>query len=442
MNCGATAGGRVSDASDRAVGPADMLQSRIWRVWQEVLGTSRIGIDEEFVTLGGSELAERMFAMLPKIAATPLSPGDWTGPLTVRALAAEINRGVEAEAISDGGTAARAARPASGLPSQPGHVLEDRIAALWETLLERSPFGMTEDFFSLGGTQELAGRMLEELRGVTGEQVALADSPRPLTVRSLADLLVARVPRTLGVTVQEGRPGVAPVVVLHGDLGGAGYYVREIAQQLGPGRPILALAPHGMFGDEVPDTVEKMASDHVNRVQAWCPAGPIHLAGLCAGGVVAWEMARALVSQGREIASLVLIDPAVPGGARRDTPLPPPDLSARARSMPPIRTTRLLSWYIATCAAYRYQPYPGRVSVLWAADHRHTLDSPERRATLSALAPQAEMTVCPGTHISAPGRYVGSLSAKLERILQSASPSPIPVTGWEAPPVTSPVPTA
>jgi thioesterase domain-containing protein len=51
-----------------------------------------------------------------------------------------------------------------------------------------------------------------------------------------------------------------------------------------------------------------MAAHYVGRLRSVQPHGPYVLAGLCAGGVIAFEMARQLQHQGETIGTVVLID--------------------------------------------------------------------------------------------------------------------------------------
>jgi pimeloyl-ACP methyl ester carboxylesterase len=159
-----------------------------------------------------------------------------------------------------------------------------------------------------------------------------------------------------------------------------------------------------------------MAADHVRRVVEVSPHGPLHLAGLCTGVLIAWNMAQYLARQGREVVSLILFDPAIGASNEGTPPLPPPPLSARARQIPRVRKAWLMAEHRAIAAAHRCQPYAGKVSVRWAGEGERR-DSPEGRAGLQALAPRVEMTDCPGTHNSAMGRQVRGLAAEMQRIL-------------------------
>jgi thioesterase domain-containing protein len=64
-------------------------------------------------------------------------------------------------------------------------------------------------------------------------------------------------------------------------------------------------------------TVEQMATHYLHEIRRRQPRGPYYLGGLCAGGVLAFEMARQLESAGEEVALLALIESAPPGAAMK-----------------------------------------------------------------------------------------------------------------------------
>jgi pimeloyl-ACP methyl ester carboxylesterase len=394
--------------------PENLVQRRLLRLWEGVLSRTDFGIDDEFFKLGGDEeAAERMFAAISNVWGPPLTMADINGAFTVRYVAAELTRRLEREAENEGTPLPFAAGAVK--TSRPHHPLHDQLLGVWETLLGRSDIGIEDDFMALGGNPVLASRMAREVEALCGEPVSLAACGDNVTVRALSDQLLLRLPQSLFVPVQLGMPEVAPLFILHGDFGSGGYYVREIARQLGPERPVYAVAPHGSLGDELPGSIEEMAADCVRRVVEVGPHGPLHLAGLCIGVLIAWNMAQLLSRQGREVVSLTLFDPGI-GTGNDDSVLPPPRLSARAKQIPRVRKAWLMAEYRALAAAHHCQPYAGKVSVLWAGEGDRR-DSPERCAGLKALAPRVEMSVCPGDHNTAMGRHVGGLAAEMKRIL-------------------------
>jgi pimeloyl-ACP methyl ester carboxylesterase len=81
---------------------------------------------------------------------------------------------------------------------------------------------------------------------------------------------------------------------------------------LGPTQPFYVLEPYRFDGLPMPPTFEAMAAAHLEALRSVQPVGPYLLGGFCNGGLIAYEMARQLHTQGEQVELLVLIDPASP----------------------------------------------------------------------------------------------------------------------------------
>ncbi|MEU9167419.1 type I polyketide synthase [Streptomyces sp. NPDC048420] len=82
-----------------------------------------------------------------------------------------------------------------------------------------------------------------------------------------------------------------------------------LAQQF-DGERDLYLLEHPGFGARraVPDSMDTLMRAHADAVRGIAPGGPVVLVGYCAGGVIAHEVARHLVTSGEPPAGVVLID--------------------------------------------------------------------------------------------------------------------------------------
>ena len=94
---------------------------------------------------------------------------------------------------------------------------------------------------------------------------------------------------------------------LHGDYFSNGIYCRELVRHLNPDQPFLVLPPCGTDGRPVPLGYEQMAERHLEVIRAIQPHGPYMLGGECNGGLVAYEIARRLESQGEQVSVLILL---------------------------------------------------------------------------------------------------------------------------------------
>jgi oxalate---CoA ligase len=88
-----------------------------------------------------------------------------------------------------------------------------------------------------------------------------------------------------------------------------------LARHLGPDQPFYALEPRGLDGADEPLTdVAAMAAYYIKTIRSLQPHGPYALGGLCFGGVIAFEMAQQLRSQGEPVALVALLDSGIKSG--------------------------------------------------------------------------------------------------------------------------------
>jgi amino acid adenylation domain-containing protein len=195
---------------------------------------------------------------------------------------------------------------------QPRSTIELALISLWESMLDRRPIGVADDFFDLGGHSLLAARMVDELQRATGLTLPLAALFKGATIADIADYLVENPgdkDSTRVIEVQRGS-GDSPFFMLHGDLAGGGFYCREIARAVGPDQPVYSLAPHRETDVTGALTIESMAARHLATIRTIQPHGPYWLGGYCISGLVALEIAQQLTAAGESVALLTLVDTA------------------------------------------------------------------------------------------------------------------------------------
>ena len=82
---------------------------------------------------------------------------------------------------------------------------------------------------------------------------------------------------------------------------------RALAQRLGEDQPFYGLQPPGADGQDAPlERVEELAAGFAQQIRAFRPEGPYLIAGYCAGGTVAHELAQQLASDGARVSLLAL----------------------------------------------------------------------------------------------------------------------------------------
>ena len=97
-----------------------------------------------------------------------------------------------------------------------------------------------------------------------------------------------------------------PVFAVPGHNGDVFCY-RALAQHLGDDQPFFGLQPPGVDGQREPlARVEDLAAYFAEQIRAFRPDGAYVIAGYCAGGTIAFELARQLRQQGAAIKFVAL----------------------------------------------------------------------------------------------------------------------------------------
>jgi thioesterase domain-containing protein len=82
---------------------------------------------------------------------------------------------------------------------------------------------------------------------------------------------------------------------------------RALALHIGDDQPFFGLEPPGLDGNSAPlERVEELAEYFAAQILEFHPEGPCIIAGHCAGGAIAFELARQLQTRGTEVRMLVL----------------------------------------------------------------------------------------------------------------------------------------
>jgi thioesterase domain-containing protein len=112
--------------------------------------------------------------------------------------------------------------------------------------------------------------------------------------------------------------GARPPVFAFGGHNGDVFCFRALAQHLGPDQPFFGLQPPGLDGHAEPlRRVEALAEYFAAEIRAFRPKGPYGIAGYCAGGTIAFELARQLLRQGMALSVVALFGAPYPTCYRR-----------------------------------------------------------------------------------------------------------------------------
>ena len=204
----------------------------------------------------------------------------------------------------------RRERPSLGQPpSPPSTEIERRLSELWAELLRLETVGVRDNYFDLGGTSLLAVDLfarIENLFGITLPLTTLVEAP---TIAELTRLMEGNHARDSLVPIRKA--GNKPAIFLVHDGDGETMLYRNLALRLDPDHPIYGLQPHSHSKHPILHTrIEEMAAYHIEKMRTVQPQGPYFIGGMCAGGVIAYEIARQLQSQSETVGMVALIDAA------------------------------------------------------------------------------------------------------------------------------------
>jgi thioesterase domain-containing protein len=165
-----------------------------------------------------------------------------------------------------------------------------------------------------------------------------------------------------------------------------------------------------------------MAADRVAHMRREMANGPYLLAGHCAAGFIALEMARQLRAEGEGVPIVVIIDAPAPvrrrfvyasdGGEVGEQPV----AAASPVAPQPISRHPTTAAYGAAVARYAPADYAGHVRVLQS----ERVDDFRPHLGWGAIAAQVTSARIPGDHFGAITRHADALAAALRRAIDDA----------------------
>lgn len=193
---------------------------------------------------------------------------------------------------------------------------EIKLANIWKELLEIDEIGIRDNFFELGGTSLIATRVLLQIQQQWHRKLPLSAFLQSATIAQLAAILEQKEEDNIElwsslvpIQPQGEKP---PLFCIHAADGSILPY-QNLVPYLGYERPIYGIQPQGLDGkQDYLDKIEDFATSYVQLIRNQQPQGPYYLAGYSAGGVIAFEMAQQLLSQGQEVAFLTFFDTICP----------------------------------------------------------------------------------------------------------------------------------
>jgi thioesterase domain-containing protein len=204
------------------------------------------------------------------------------------------------------------------------------MVEIWQGVLKVARVGVRDNFFELGGHSLLAMQVIAKMNKALSKEFMVRDLFSNPTIMEMSAVL--EVSRAGGQNFPEG---VAPQIRLDPRFsarltalglgttgvplflfpGGDGNILvfREFALELARKRPVVILQPAGIDGRTKPsEELTKVAGEYADLIFRSSGEEVIHLAGFCAGGLIALEVARLLKERGRTVGAVCLIDSFLP----------------------------------------------------------------------------------------------------------------------------------
>jgi amino acid adenylation domain-containing protein len=244
------------------------------------------------------ELREQLRGTLPEY----MVPGAF---VVLERMPVSPNGKLDRTALAPPDPAAYARRPYQ----QPVGEIERILGGIWQSLLGVAPIGRDESFFDLGGHSLLAVALAERISRELAAQLPLSAILEAPTIERLARRIAGEEPRDSLVLIRAGGEG-PPVFLIH-DAYGETLLYRNLALRLDDRHAVYGLHPRALPGMPMAHTrIADMAAWHIARIRSVQPHGPYFVGGLCAGGVIAFEMALQLQEQGERVGLVALLDAA------------------------------------------------------------------------------------------------------------------------------------
>jgi acyl transferase domain-containing protein len=224
-------------------------------------------------------------------------------------------------------------RPVAAPSDTPNEEIEVTLTRWWKELLGVETVGLQDNFFDLGGQSLTGVRLLAKIKKKYGVDLKLATLFSAPTIEKLCALVrnqttPASSPSRMraptrqpepqsslhpGVLTEIRRGGPRNLFLVHDGEGEILLYL-NLARRMPDDLAVFGIEPRRLAGVPLAHvSIEDMASFYLEEIRRKQPFGPYLLGGMCAGGVIAYEMASQLVRSGESVELVAMLDAVVPG---------------------------------------------------------------------------------------------------------------------------------
>jgi amino acid adenylation domain-containing protein len=193
-------------------------------------------------------------------------------------------------------------------PEPPHTMTEQVLASIWMEVLGVPRVGRRDNFFDLGGQSLLAVRLVGRVRQALNPAATVEDVFTYPTLYELAARLQGSgewYGSTHAIPIRE-TGSERPLFVVH-DAVGIVFYGQLLRPHLDPEIPVYAL-PGPLNDPEELASMDDLVTRLVRMITEVQPEGPYRMTGWSAGGIFAYAAAERLVSMGRTVEFVGLLD--------------------------------------------------------------------------------------------------------------------------------------
>ena len=201
---------------------------------------------------------------------------------------------------------------------RPTNDVEAKLVQIWSEVLKINPLGIEDNFFELGGHSLLAVKLIGEIERQFNRQLPLTVLVESPTIQQLAITLKASPSDRIFSPIIKLKTGNSqtPLFLVH-DADGETILYQNLASYLKPEQTVYGIRPpiqSGSGAPMLPTRISEMAEYYVKEIRKVQPKGAYLIGGLCAGGVLAFEIACQLQAEGEEVPLVAIIDAVSPQG--------------------------------------------------------------------------------------------------------------------------------
>lgn len=211
--------------------------------------------------------------------------------------------------------------------TQPRDEIEQKLLDIWNDHIPEPISGVNQSFFEVGGHSLLAVQVFSDIEDEFNATIDIRRFFGEPTIAWLASELRAQQKASKPTTHSSSQPETenqASIITLQGEGNGIPVYCicgieiyRSLAASLGTDQPVFGvflpieaemLEQFSQGREFQLPSVAEMAQSYVDAIITHTPEGPIGLAGVSFGGLLAFEIAQQLRKKGRDVAHLTLME--------------------------------------------------------------------------------------------------------------------------------------